>query len=534
MSLVDRVRRSWGLIIIPLLLSLSLLLAACGDSEAITLPTSGATTTGAAAIAGATTMAATTGAVTSIASTNAATTSAVTTAAARTGVSSTPVVATSAAAATTTTASAVTTARSATTAAAASSTRITQGQTATFAADTAYNHVKALADNNTIRFAGSENTKKAGDYIAKQFEAVGLKVSFQESKQDFLRDSGSTATLVGVTGGTPVKLKLLTAGAKTGPEVEGEAVIVDPTKPPDAATLVGKILVTGANTVSGTPDAAAQAAANQFFQRLLQAPASAAPLAVLIVVPNLTNQPSSEILSKSGTTFAYLEQAGSERIIEQARTGQVKLKLNLNAQNGGLALRNVIGTRAASSPTAPLLIIGGHYDTVAASPGANDNASGTAVVIELARVLAKAYPEVEMRFIAFDGEELGLLGSQDYASKMSAADKSRAVAMINIDMIVAGKLYLVGDAKFTGIAKGLAAGRGLREVEVVSGGGAGGVGSDHASFEKIGVPVLSFLRPQDVNYHRPTDTVEKFDGKPLEDIGQIVLGTLQRVLLSQE
>ena len=91
----------------------------------------------------------------------------------------------------------------------------------------------------------------------------------------------------------------------------------------------------------------------------------------------------------------------------------------------------------------PLVIVGAHYDAVAAGAGADDNASGVAVMLETAERIAKYKPEYDIAFVAFGAEEAGLRGSAYYVSQMSAEDKARTIAMINFDSLIVGdKLYI--------------------------------------------------------------------------------------------
>jgi Zn-dependent M28 family amino/carboxypeptidase len=95
-----------------------------------------------------------------------------------------------------------------------------------------------------------------------------------------------------------------------------------------------------------------------------------------------------------------------------------------------------------SSP-APLVIIGAHYDAVAAGEGADDNASGVAVMLEIAERIEKFPRKYDIVFVAFGAEEVGLRGSAYYVSQMSEEDKARTVAMINFDSLIVGdKLYI--------------------------------------------------------------------------------------------
>ena len=83
----------------------------------------------------------------------------------------------------------------------------------------------------------------------------------------------------------------------------------------------------------------------------------------------------------------------------------------------------------------PIWILGAHYDVEKGSPGADDNVSGMAAMLELLLSFSATELQKEIHFVAFDLEELGLFGSQKYFNSLSSAEKSRIKAMINMDMI---------------------------------------------------------------------------------------------------
>jgi hypothetical protein len=100
---------------------------------------------------------------------------------------------------------------------------------------------------------------------------------------------------------------------------------------------------------------------------------------------------------------------------------------------------NVI-TTFNESLTNDIYIVGGHYDSISenvavAAPGAEDNASGAAGVLELARVFANKKTTATLIFIVFSGEEQGLVGSKSYVQKLPQATRPRIKGMINMDMI---------------------------------------------------------------------------------------------------
>jgi hypothetical protein len=101
---------------------------------------------------------------------------------------------------------------------------------------------------------------------------------------------------------------------------------------------------------------------------------------------------------------------------------------------------NVVGEIAGRTRPQEVYIIGGHFDSTSPqassnAPGAEDNASGTAGILEMARILAAYPPQATVRFIPFSGEEQGLYGSEYYVSQLSAAERARIKGVFIMDMI---------------------------------------------------------------------------------------------------
>ena len=155
--------------------------------------------------------------------------------------------------------------------------------------------------------------------------------------------------------------------------------------------------------------------------------------------------------------------------------------------------------------------------------GADDNASGTAVVLELARAFATAGGAARtLVFALFSGEEIGLLGSRHYVRNPTVPIE-RTVAMINFDMV--GRLR----DRPLGVG-GVATGGGLKAVVdnasrelgiALADREAPGGGSDHAPFYGAGVPVLFFHTGAHADYHRPTDTADKIDADGLAQVAAV-------------
>ncbi len=174
------------------------------------------------------------------------------------------------------------------------------------------------------------------------------------------------------------------------------------------------------------------------------------------------------------------------------------------------------------------VIIGAHYDhlglggqfsmapsmTGTIHPGADDNASGTAGVIELARWYAKQPKQKRgILFLNFAGEEIGLLGSAYYAANPELPIE-KAVAMINMDMIGRirdSKVYVGGTSTgsgFRAILEKLTPGHGIT-VDFSEGPESGS--SDHTSFIAKKIPSLFFFSGLHSDYHKPSDTWDKID-----------------------
>jgi hypothetical protein len=221
--------------------------------------------------------------------------------------------------------------------------------------------------------------------------------------------------------------------------------------------------------------------------------------------------------------------------------------------------RNILGLlpgagRAAAGDAPAIdpretVVLGAHYDHLgfggagSAAPGeraihhgADDNASGTALLVEVARRLA-AGPRLprSVLFAAFSGEERGLLGSGHYTAN-PAVPLADTVAMVNLDMVgrLAGdKLIVQGTGTGTGLeplVDRLVAARGLTAAKEPGGFGP----SDHASFYAKKIPVLHLFTGAHADYHRPTDTAEKINFDGLVRLADLVTDLVRELAMAPE
>jgi aminopeptidase YwaD len=249
--------------------------------------------------------------------------------------------------------------------------------------------------------------------------------------------------------------------------------------------------------------------------------------AIAVVIYN--NQPGNFVgtLSTAVSIPAVTVSQEEGQALRALATGQtVRMRVAVESiTNEGQSL-NVVA-RAPEAGECRVLL-GGHMDSVTAGPGANDNASGTAVVIEMARTLFAQKRTAGVCIALFGAEEAGLLGSDHYASQLSSAERSALVGMLNFDMLAVGQEWPFGG---TGSLVDLA----IQEaaeigVDAYEGGLPPGVGSDHASFVNRGIPGLLFNCFCDANYHTAADRYEFVDGDRLRIAGEIGLGMVEDLL----
>ena len=176
----------------------------------------------------------------------------------------------------------------------------------------------------------------------------------------------------------------------------------------------------------------------------------------------------------------------------------------------------------------------GNYDSLAPSqigqihPGADDNASGTAGVLELARVFAPMKGQLQrgILFASFAGEELGLLGSAHWVQQPTLP-LDKAVAMLNMDMIGRikdDKVYIGGVGTGSTLKSTLeqADSRSNFKIEYSAGGYSA---SDHTSFVTKHIPVLFFFSGLHSDYHKPSDTWEKINPEAAARLVDVVGNT---------
>jgi aminopeptidase YwaD len=226
----------------------------------------------------------------------------------------------------------------------------------------------------------------------------------------------------------------------------------------------------------------------------------------------------------------------ADQILRQRRR-KCRIRVKVSRERG--TSHNVWATLPGTEKPHEIVVIGGHYDSVWGGSGAQDNAGGVAVVMELARVFGIRGSKRTMKFCCFGSEELGLRGSTAYVRTLLAEDKrhqsnrqkegwmlqksalNQHRLMLNVDLqgLLMGENYcpVGGPVDLVAAVRLLAAEIGPAfkfDEECYS--------SDNAPFANVGVPTASFGRfgPELMWGHTEADTLDKCWGHSLKPIGK--------------
>ena len=212
-------------------------------------------------------------------------------------------------------------------------------------------------------------------------------------------------------------------------------------------------------------------------------------------------------------------------------------------------VRNVIGTLKGSDPTlqSEVIVVGAHYDHLGRSGrfsmsqnttgqihhGADDNASGTAAIIEMAKAAVEARKEFRRSivFMTFAGEEHGLLGSSHYVNHPTVP-LDRTIAMINLDMVgrAGGRIMVDGLANSPSVEGDLTAAESASSLKLRAlRGGPGAGASDDATFLLRRIPSINFFSGFHSDYHRPGDTWDKIDAAGGAGVADLALALVRQL-----
>lgn len=359
----------------------------------------------------------------------------------------------------------------------------------------AFAHVTALSQQIGTRLAGTQGDTRGAEYIADQLRQLGYTVQLQAFPFRYFEELQPPS--VTVVAPSAEKLNPLTmeySASTPAGGLEAEVVAVGLGRPEDlnGKRLEGKIALVQRGEIRFTDKVANAAAAGAIAVIIYNHQPGAPQIGTLI---DLSRVPAVIIPLDEGQ--ALLRQLGG---------GPVRVRMLVRTATGQRTSHNVIAIKRGTRSPNEIVVVGGHRDTVHVSPGANDNASGTAAVLEAARLLASTPTARTIHFIGFGAEELGLIGSRFYAQN----PPGRIVGMVNMDMVGRGPMQVGNsneDNTLVEIGERVAQRLGIR----VSRFKLRGAASDHFNFEAIGVPTLFIHTGDDPAIHTPNDTADRVD-----------------------
>ncbi len=247
------------------------------------------------------------------------------------------------------------------------------------------------------------------------------------------------------------------------------------------------------------------------------------------------------ILSKIESPLGSLQQKANETSHTASRPLPLLANFQCHSQTKPGTLLNVIGVLPGTHPSLKeeYVIIGAHRDHFGTQAGlvfsgADDNASGTAVMLETARtfIKEKLRPQRTLLFVSFDGEERGLMGSRFYVNHFPI-DLQRTVAMINLDHVG------VGNGSFTvGVTR-------IKKDRIQEAADQGGLsqriklygyfpGGDHVPFFEAEVPTITIVSAGiHPHFHQATDRFESINPEIIQTASHLVFAIVNRLANSK-
>jgi Peptidase family M28 len=202
---------------------------------------------------------------------------------------------------------------------------------------------------------------------------------------------------------------------------------------------------------------------------------------------------------------------------------------------------NLVGRCAGQEPALPAIVLSAHYDHLGVRdgqvyPGADDNASGVAVVLELAAQCVARPFRHDIVIAAFDAEEGGLNGAQAFVSAPTLP-RDRVALTLNLDMVARGdkgEIYIAGTHHTPSLKPILEPVAARAPIKVLFGHDQPGSGhddwtmqSDHGVLHKAGVPFVYFGVEDHPDYHKPTDTADKINPEFFAKAAGVILDALR-------
>lgn len=368
--------------------------------------------------------------------------------------------------------------------------------------EAAMEYVRTLSEDLGPRDSESGGEARAAAYLERELQAVGLNVR----RQGFS---------IGVFSRAEPRLSVVAPSARD--------ISAEPMGRTDEGTVEARLVFAGLGRSDEIPAegfgggvALFERGVIRFHEKAENARRAGAVAAV--VYNNAEGPLFGSLASGVGIPVVGIARSEGESLRVMLERGDVVVRVAVKRLE--IASQNVVAETTGGGPG--VVIIGGHYDSVPAVPGANDNASGTAVLLVLAKELTgKRYP-FAVRVIGFGGEELGLQGSRAHVASLTAEERRAVRAVLNLDVVGAAvPLGVSGTGALTQLVRDEAARAGIALEPILE-----DVPSDHLSFVTEGIPAVIITTPDFSVIHTPEDTRDRIVARRLGQAAALVLGTL--------
>lgn len=377
-----------------------------------------------------------------------------------------------------------------------------------------------LAANDNARVAGFEGEHDAADYLVDEFQSLGIKTR-KQMVTDIVGYIAETPEVY--VNGEHINAKPLTYSNKAN-ALEGELVYCGLGKSDsfNNIDIKGKIALIKRGEIS-------------FAEKVDNATANGAK--GVIIYNNVSGDLNGTLgnYDTDRAPSASLDQATGNSLKSRLDNGEklnLSMTLDTQIEESSYSYNVVANIPAANSPRSKqTIVLGAHFDSVQC-PGANDNASGTAAILEIAKILNQPEYKEKLNYnieiVAFGAEEIGLIGSQEYVQSLQDSGRiDKVKGMINLDMIGVGEaiqtynLNPTASHDLTDIAE-----KHVQNLGYDYGGHYNSGSSDHAPFEAVGVPSVFLNYSPDPNYHTDKDVTEAVDPQNVENMINVVLNMI--------
>ncbi len=385
-------------------------------------------------------------------------------------------------------------------------------------ADEAGAFLESFTRDLSPRASATEQESAAAGFLAAELESLGYDVKLQKFEFDM---PSSEVTLPGGLDGAPSTVPSHPLTLSGIGESSGVLVNVGKGLPEEVAAAFAEI-----STGGSSPDRIALIERGEIpFEEKVKRVADVG-VAGVIVYNNRPGLFAGALATQAAIPVVAITRESGAAAVALLSDGEVTA--TVSAGLDALESRNVVAEKPGPAPDSPVVVLGGHFDTVPDVPGANDNGSGIATLMTIAGEVAdEAYP-FTLRLVAFGSEELGLFGSRWYVTELTNEERESTIAMLNFDALAGGtNLGVLGNDELVSDVVDL----GERERIPIKRHAAlpGGGSSDHASFQEAGIPTVFFLDEDLSRIHTPEDKLEFINAQSMGDAAALAVGLLDRL-----